>query len=35
LTYSQAELEEALSVGASPEMIIFANPTKGKEHIQV
>jgi len=30
---SKAELDEAISVGAAPEKIIFANPCKGKEHI--
>jgi len=30
---SLTELEEALTIGASPHKIIFANPCKGKEHI--
>lgn len=30
---SKAELDEAISIGAAPQKIIFANPCKGKEHI--
>jgi ornithine decarboxylase len=31
---SRSELEEVLSVGVSPDKIIFANPCKGLEHIK-